>query len=670
VTRALAIASSFAVAWTAAATAAAIQVSATPVLGADAPSSGWSSYVVNIQGEGDGVRHGTVEITDGSGDRSRAHFAVAASDRVEVELSYRDVFGRGLEVVVRDESDRVVARTPVPSSRSRSPLLFDLGRTGRLESALRGERVPVRAGLGPWPPVGGAELVVTHAATDHRSGEPVLPARGLAYGGATVVLSGSDELVAMPAQSFAALEDWVQGGGALAVVVSRPEDLRQARVTALLEGTAVPAPFRGAEAFTEFEVVEEGTGGAASPSPAYVSRRVSPSEDVASRLVGYSGPSVHATRWGARAGHGLGDVHLLSFDPTAPAFVDDAWVRRSMVELVRSTWDRRAVLALSGAASADESRLEPVRRLLDPNESNRWAIGFAALLLVAYAVVAVPLTFRRAARRNAPLKALVELPLWSAVTLAAIVATGIAAKGGRARARHLSLVECASGARRGLAAHIRGFFASSARSLRVSARDPSSLLELAAAPAVTRTLVQDHGLSTLEDLHGRPWETLLVREDGFVDLGGSVSLDGDTVINRLPHALVGVVARAPHGELRYLGRVQPGATASIAAGSSLGSPVGSPTIPVLGPSKAATSLVAHRLEAYRFASPLDASTPGLGAAWSALESALPDSTDFWPEDRSTLIAEVEGADPSRTDSGLAVDRTRLLVRVIGNGEAR
>src|SRR4029078_11787745 len=99
----------------------------------------------------------------------------------------------------------------------------------------------------------------------------------------------------------------------------------------------------------------------------------------------------------------------------------------------------RTLLA-GGETELEEGRIEPLRRLVDPNEGGRWSVGVARLILVLYALAAGPLTFRRAARRNAPLRALVELPLWSLGTVVLIVALGAVAQGGRARAPRITLV--------------------------------------------------------------------------------------------------------------------------------------------------------------------------------------------------------------------------------------
>lgn len=652
-----------------------VEVSATPLLGGDAPGgSGWFSYAVKLRSDLPGVQHGTVELTDGVEGVTRAPFAIARGEPVKIELSVHDAFGKGLEVLARGESGAVLARGPVPSPRSRAPLLFDLTSTGRLETALRGERVAAAATGGAWSPSEGLELVVTRAATEPRSGEPLLPERALGYGSVTVALVRSDALVLMQEGARAALSDWVLSGGTLAVTVERPEDLRHPSVASLLGGPATVAPDAGGPPDADFRVAEEPGAAAAAPAPGV--RHVPPSTEVAGALVAYRGPSLHPTRWGSAAAHGLGEVHLLAFDPNAAAFVDDAWVRRSMVDLVRVAWDREEALALAGGTLAlDEGRVEPLRRLLDPNEGNRWAIGLAAALLVAYAVLAGPVSFRRAARRNSPLRALVELPIWSGAAIVLIVAIGAVAKGGRSRARRLALVECGAGERRAPVTRLRALFASSAAAIRVASLAPASLLDLAGVSRGTaRALVLEHGGAVLEGLHGRPWETLLVREDGMLDLGGAVrfvTLDRDVrVENGLPRDLVAVVARAPGGQLTYFSRIPRGQAVSLASGKAVGGPTSfappgamAARIPV-----AATPMVAHRLEAYRFSGLANADSAGAGDVWTALESATSEPTDFWPDDAPSLVAELPGGEGVGTDSGLTVESDRLFLRVVGRKE--
>jgi hypothetical protein len=74
----------------------------------------------------------------------------------------------------------------------------------------------------------------------------------------------------------------------------------------------------------------------------------------------------------------------------------------------------------------------------------------------------------------------------------------------------------------------------------------------------------------------------------------------------------------------------------------------------------------HRLDAYRFASLADADVTGTSQAWSAVEDAGRDGTDFWPDDRPALIGELQGGDGETRDSELSLDYDRVLLRVLGS----
>ncbi len=654
--------------WGSVASANPVAIAVTPILGAEAPAArGWSSYAVTVRGASDVSEKGTVALTDSSGGRALGTFAVAPGERVALELSWHRVLGGSLEAVARNDDGVEMARFSIPSPPSPAPLLFDLGRTERLRTALRDERVAALADVGSWEPAEGLDLAVTHATSEPASGELLLPTRALGYGAATVVLADSAVLAGMTTTTRDALGDWVLGGGTLAIAVSRPTDLASPAIVNLVGSAAAVVTRFDPAPFGDFLVANQPDAKANDvPPPSYFSTlHVLPGTDVASRLVGFTGATLHPTRFGAAATRGLGEVHLLAFDPVSPAFVDDPWVRRSIVDLVRQATERRTRVALGDEFGYDYGHIDPVRRLLDPNETHRWAITLAALVLLAYSLVALPLTFRRAARRNTPLGAIVELSFWSTGALALIVLIGAVAKGGRARARRLSFVECGSGANRCAISRFRSLFASSAASLRVSAADGSGLLDVAAAPNVERTLVLDRGPAKLVDLRGTPWATLVVREDAFTNLDGVIDVNADRIENHLSRALVGVVVRAPGDDLRYFPRVEPGATVEIAAGRALGAPPAA-AVGALAPGMP-PPFVRHRLETSPFEAIMNTTSIGLGDAWSALESGV-EETDFWPAGATVLIAALDGGDGATDDTGLVIDRDRELVRVVGDQE--
>jgi hypothetical protein len=305
--------------------------------------------------------------------------------------------------------------------------------------------------------------------------------------------------------------------------------------------------------------------------------------------------------------------------------------------------------------------VDGVRRNLDPNQASRWTIVVSALALLAYAALAGPLSFYLAQRRGRPLLALARLPLFSAAAFGLIVALGVFGKGLSGKSRRLSLVEAGAGMTRAAAVRFRGFYAASSQELVVRPERREHVLDVAGDGGDGRVLVVDRDGPRLTGIRTRPWQTLLVREDGFIDLAGGVSVledAGEFVIkNRVGRALLGVVIRLPNGDKRYFRRVEDGASVNSRDGKALSS-LGHSSYPG-GP--------ALQLDARSFAKDLDLDEMGLGQAWVALEPTLSYESDWWSNDVPVLIAAIDGGEGRLTDSGLNLDYDRLLVRVVGTG---
>ena len=250
-----------------------------------------------------------------------------------------------------------------------------------------------------------------------------------------------------------ALGNWVLAGGALAVVVTRPEDLRGGFLKTLVGSEiAKGAPPTALTAPTRFPVPQQTPGsGSLGPTPhsgsgVLTTKVLGPSRQLIGELAGYSGGNLRQSRWGASASYGLGELHLLAFDTTREANTSDEWVKHKLVDLVAHSWQRRQLIALPHAQTAlDTSQVDEIRRQLDPNEGTRWTIAVSALLLLIYAVLAGPLNFYLAAKKGRPLRALWILPIWSAVAFTSIVVLGIVGKGVFGRVRRLTLVEAGAG---------------------------------------------------------------------------------------------------------------------------------------------------------------------------------------------------------------------------------
>jgi hypothetical protein len=207
----------------------------------------------------------------------------------------------------------------------------------------------------------------------------------------------------------------------------------------------------------------------------------------------------------------------------------------------------------------------------------------------------------------------------------------------------------------------RGLYASSAQERVVQASARGNVLDVAGdAEETGRQLVVDRDGARLTNLRGRPWEVVVVQEDGFMGLGGGVSLlrgaDGQiTIKNRLGRDLLGVVLMAGDSSpARFFPRIKDGEAVTAGAGKPLtiarSTGFGRSTLN-LGPSS----------------DTLDRAVKGLTGAWEALEGATTRNIDFWPVGVPALLGQLDGGEGKLTDSGFPLEADRTLLRVVGEG---
>lgn len=653
-----------------------LHLSAVAVLGQDVPSgSGWFSCAVRLENRADTQLEGTVELTSEipwtSGSAivlTRAPFSLAGKGKVALELPTHgfDSSSPSLSVVARGEAGQELAKIELPEPRMAEPLLFDFNPTQTIGTGIRGKKVAV-AGARLRGTYTAPMAAVGNPASNPATGDPVLPARAAGYAAVTVALAKSEQLARLKGAELEALGNWVLGGGALAVVMSRPEDFRSPVL-----GSLVGAGFRQIAAPKELGEVAQFIipDDSSSRSPYYgrgqsvrVAVELGPSADVAGRLVSYAGGGLRPSPWGASASYGLGEVHLLAFDPTREAEVADGWVQHKMLDLLRHAWERQATVAFGhGQQPLDSNRASEIRKLLDPNEGARWAIAVALLMLLVYAVLAGPVNFHLASKRGKPLRALVHLPIWSGATLLAIVGLGAVSKGVEGRARRVSLIEAGAGTTRASITRYRGFYASSAAEMFVRGSAVGSVLDVFGEnEGKNRILMVDRDGVRLEQVRAKPWQTVVVREDTFVTTGGGVSLvqsGPDLVVkNLLGRDLRGVLVKAPGKEIRFFERLADGESIRHADGVNVAPAWGPATTPRRRALGARGVLAKH----------LDGAASGLSAAWAALEAVSGHETDWWPDDVPTVVAQIDGGEGLTRDSGLRLDSDRLLIRVVGFG---
>jgi hypothetical protein len=695
-----------------------VSVEASPVFGVDASAGdGWVEVVTRVDNGGPTAAKGTLEVaTERPGSyggpshdgrfRARAPFNVPAhtSAIVHVPVPAGRLLGP-LAVTATADDGSALAETSLTFPTASGPLLVDVDQPSRLAAVLRGW--PMAPAWSPGRTYGSAAstpLGIGVPAVDATTGDPVLPERAAAYDAATVVVLPSDKLAHLQGAQLSALVGWVLSGGTIAVFPTRPEDLRSGLLTTLAGGpitTTAPPPLMMTLPKATRTTPPPALGGTPSPSPPswaptpapeeddagatpigyYVPARttplgpspgVGPSAALRPRLVGYSGGNLRPSAFGATAPYGLGQVHVLGFDPTSSPALEDGWMHGRMLDMVADAWDRHALVAFPQGAGDDRTAsVFAVQKALDPNQNFRPALGIAALLLVIYSVVAGPIVFLRARSRSRPLDPFIWAPVASAACFGAVVLVGLAGKGWSGRARHLALVEAGAGMSRGTAHRFRGLFASQTRAMRVRGTDSSSVLEMLTTDSREQrepVLRLDKDGASLEELTSLPWQTIVVSEDGFADVGAGISVrsksDGSVVVaNHTGRKLRDVVVWAPQTEASWFASIDVGATVISTAGRSLFSPAARLTV-------TAGARPVHALDASRFRTVLGADpTEEMTAAWSAIAAASGNSVDFWPDDVPVVLGEIVGGEGVHADAGLRVESDRLMFRVVGEGGA-
>ncbi len=660
-----------------------VVVEAVPVIGAPGSIAwGWNEVLVRIQNNGGKPARGEVHVVsqrvgkgEGQAFHASAPYAAGAGAAVHVRVPVQVSPYVDVQVEVLDEVNSQLSTTRLSAYQPVSITLIEVAETSRIRGVINDIVLsplfqhPGASSRGSSPPV----LSIASPHFDPATGDPMLPDRAALYSSADAVLFRSDALTRLSGAELDALAGFVLSGGTLAVTIARPEDIRHPTLTAFAGGSITK---QGVSAVALKELSLGGSSGGLGTGAKTIPFARNPTPDVSETLSGWAGGNLHGSFCGNTATYGLGEVHFLAFDPTRKPAVDDPWVQARMVDLARRAFDRRSIQIFRPGAEASVPSYTQVRQQLDPNQSSRWAIGVAALLLCLYAVLAGPVNFSLASKKGKPLRALRHLPIYAAVTFALIVGIGVAAKGFTGRARHLTLVEAGGGMSKGAARRFRGFFASRAKELTVRTTDGSSVVSTAVlAESADRKdrLIVDRDGARLVDVAALPWQTVVVREDGFASLGEGITLaregEGDlAIVNRSGRDLRAVIVRLPNGDFVYAARLKDGERLLGSAATKVSAlPDGSAWKSQVEATVRAGSIDVHHLAAHALSPLLQSDAPGLSEAWSALEDAANDQVDWFPDGVPVLLGQLDGGEGRASDSGLRLESDRLLVRVVGFG---
>jgi hypothetical protein len=343
----------------------------------------------------------------------------------------------------------------------------------------------------------------------------------------------------------------------------------------------------------------------------------------------------------------LGAGRVLTLSPNEPhaSFLQLSEEVRAALESPRT-----GVLASSGRGY----ELDSMRRALDPNEHFRPALGAAALLLVIYAIVVGPVLYRRARRRQKPLEVLVTIPVASVVAFGLILGIGLLSKGIHGRSRRLTFVELGNGEEAGPSRIYRAFYSTHSTTVDIEPATPFSLPRLAIASSNSRgdhgeTLLLTGDKSVLRNVTLPPWQSVLTSDEAATSFGGGITVSDELVRNDTPRALRDAFVHATDGRCVYFADIAPHTSVSVQKGAFAGRSCESGAFYAWELGQAVPQ---DRRESFVM-------------AWTAVSEQANEA--LFQKYRATLVAEVTGMPEPTTDSGLKVESSRTLVRVVDGG---
>jgi len=562
------------------------------------PSAGSGELRVRVENTGSRPLRAVlvVDATAPRPDRPRTRHAwtVRVGARAEAMLSVdtpRPLAGGAMTFRVLGEDRRTLATTTLALPGGEGSMILDAtpghrfanaqraGAGGLLSGDVGDEGDYGRGGLfralsgAPEPaalPYAGVTCAVERPAA---TGSPRLPRLVAGYRAVALVLLDSASLNGLAPSERQSLAGYVAEGGSLAVIVRSPNDLRHPVLGALVgDGvSAFPMPSWSREP----EVIDPWRVPRVAPQAATLAgARTWGGGHLDPRWLAAVDRGVPAGTLGATARYGDGVVHLLSWDPSQTASLEDPWSARTVLQLAAHADHRRAPRLF--APEPETLPIPgPVRSFLSPSARPGLDLLRAGAIVAAFAsalLLAAWMTRRLGARSLfAPVCAALTLAAW-----ALLAREGGAHRAALVQARTLSVLDAPwgfsvasarrfhmvySGHRRSLAIHLGG-------PERVVAVDPT-----AGRGPITRLVAPD--AAHLVGLGVLPWTPTFVREDGPEELRGAVTLHraptGElSVRNGLPWALREVLLLDRGSSSGWsFEAIAPGRTRSVREGRAL-----------------------------------------------------------------------------------------------------
>lgn len=391
---------------------------------------------------------------------------------------------------------------------------------------------------------------------DPASGDPLLPAEPAALGSVRLLVASAPVLARASEAQRATIADWLRAGGRVLVLPRAASDLEDPFLRAL----AGPVAAEPSEA--ELSLVPRGVPHLA----------LSCSEGQRAESFGCSAPV------------GFGRVFLAGYDAASPAAIESG-VSRQLVRSLYAPGDDVGAALPFGRGQDDLARVEyyavgqsfgTLRAALDPNEAFRPALVLVAIVLLLYVIVVGPLNFRWVQKKQRPALALVTTPMAALACVGVLLAVGYVGKGVSMRYRRFELLEVVEGQERAPARRYTGLFATRPGAFDLEGPAPGDVARRLDGSGERGPVHRHEGARVrLADFRAGLWETVFVREDRVVGLGGAVRFERDgrrlaAVVNDTPHALEDAFVVDGAGAIYVVGDVAPGARASIPRGSAVG----------------------------------------------------------------------------------------------------
>lgn len=398
-----------------------------------------------------------------------------------------------------------------------------------LDGSLRSTRVPV--GVVPM---------------DARSGDPLLPDDAAAWSSVGLLVASVPVLSRATEAQREAIADWLRTGGRLLVIPRSAADLTDRFVRDLMGNVGAE------ESVAASALVPDGVP----------------------RLALRCSEAQRVESFGCSAPVGLGRVFLASYDAMSVAAIESGVPRELVRSVYAASQSSPAALPFGrGYESLDGmdyafSRFDALRVALDPNEGFRPALALAALVLLLYVVVVGPINFRWVQQKNRPTLALVTTPLAALGCVLALLIVGYIGKGVSMRYRRVELVELVEGQRRAPARRYTGLYATRPGAFDLPATSGGEAHRIHGAGESGPIYVHEADGVHLTGFRAGLWETVFLREDRVVDVGGAIRFERDgrrlaSVVNDTPHPLTHAFVIDGTGAVYRVGAIAAGGSAPI-----------------------------------------------------------------------------------------------------------